>query len=163
MKLKKYESMIMAVLFIIISFVYASQIPFIKITKFTLVNSAFFPKVLCVLLLSLSGIQLLFGINDIKNWKEDANKEEAVQGTDWKCVAETFALSVFYVAALKPAGFLISTVIYLFLQICVLCPKENLKPFQFGAVALIASMIIYFIFRNGLGLMLPQGILKGFL
>lgn len=158
MRFKKYESIIIGVIFLVIAAVYGSQIPNIKISNFAPINSAFFPKLCCVILAVLALQQLINGVRTLKsNWAEGDEADK----TDYMCVAQTFGMTIVYVALLDPLGFIISSIIYLFFQISILCPKAEFKPIKFLIISVITSLVIFVVFKNGLGLMLPRGILKG--
>ena len=157
MRFKKYENIIPGAIFLAIAVLYAIQIPSIRISNFAPIDSAFFPKVLCTLLAMLAIIQIVFGIKSVKNIGDDV----AVSNADYVCVLQTLAMAVVYVALLRPAGFIVSSIVYLFFQMTILCPKAEAKPAKFLIIAIVTSIVVFFIFRNGLGLMLPEGFLKG--
>lgn len=162
MKLKKYSELFTGCFFLIIAIIYANQIPKIKITKISLINSAFFPKILFVALTALALLQIYKGVISIKKAKEGSGQEK-VEIIDNNCVFMTFGLSLCYVIILEPLGFLISSIIYMFCQMMVLSPRKEQKPVMFIIISIIASFVVYYLFRNGLSLMLPAGILTGIL
>jgi putative tricarboxylic transport membrane protein len=61
---------------------------------------------------------------------------------------------------MKPLGFIISSILYLFGQIVILCPKEKYNFVMFAIVSVVTSVVVFYTFRKGLNLMLPVGILK---
>ena len=75
----------------------------------------------------------------------------------------TLAASLLYVALLKPLGFVISSVLYLELQMCIMAQKERRRPLKFLIISIVSVVVIYFVFHNLLQLMLPNGILTGIL
>ena len=78
-------------------------------------------------------------------------------------IASFIALTI-YVALLEPIGFVIMTIIYTFAQILILTPREKWgKNFVPAAiVALIAGILLYYIFKIQLSVLLPSGILSAF-
>ena len=79
---------------------------------------------------------------------------------DFRALLLLCATIIAYVFALRPIGFLISTAAMMFCQMMLLCPTTKKKqPVVFGIVSVITSVIIYYLFRNVLELMLPEGIL----
>ena len=67
---------------------------------------------------------------------------------------------VSYAVLLKPIGFLISSILYLFLQINVMTDKPTAKQRIFFAVlSIIVSVLINYIFVNWFSMALPDGIL----
>lgn len=160
MKVKKNMGDLFAgVFFLVIAVVYATQIPRIKLTKISLINSAFFPKICVTGLIILSFCQIYQALKKMK-LAENGKTEER---KDYRCVIMTFALSLIYVMLLEPVGFLISSILYMTAQMAVLCPQGEQKPVLYVVISIAASAIIYFLFRNGLHLMLPSGILTGIL
>lgn len=103
-----------------------------------------------------------------KKRKEKVNNTEnesleAVDRPDYGRVILTLVFSLLYVALLKPLGFVISSILYLELQMCIMSQKEKRKPVKFLLISVISVMVIYFVFHNLLQLMLPNGILTGIL
>lgn len=88
-----------------------------------------------------------------------AEAETAAQpGSDMWTVGLTLVLIAAYVAALGRVGFPIATGLYLFVQFIVLTPRAIRPPLAvYGAVAVLASALIFATFRYGFGLMLPAG------
>lgn len=74
-------------------------------------------------------------------------------------VVLTVLLLVGCVALLQPLGFIISTTIFLFLQMCIMSKKHNRKYITFIIVSIVTSGLIYWIFRGFFNLMLPAGLL----
>lgn len=74
--------------------------------------------------------------------------------------AVTFGLLFLYVYLLKPLGFILSSIAYLTFQITFLSgdyrKKNWLRSFLIGVVTAFLS---YAVFRKGLGLLLPRGLL----
>ena len=146
------------IFFMVIAVVYTTQIRKIKLTKISLINSAFFPKICVCALILLSVCEIYQGI---KSWKVSEDTEE--EKKDYRSAALTLGFSLIYVMLLEPLGFLISSVLYMVAQMAVLCPKGEQKPVLYVLVSVIAAVVIYFLFRDGLNLMLPSGILTGIL
>ncbi len=78
---------------------------------------------------------------------------------EYGTVLKTLFLVVGYVCILEPVGFLVSSIGYAFLQILVMCPPSKREPTKFFAIAVVSTILIYIVFRYGLDLMLPEGIL----
>lgn len=157
MNLKKYGNLIAGGLFLLFDIVYFSQIGGIKRSTFSVIDSAFFPIVLAAVLAVLSIALLAEGIRKVRNTGES---DPAAEQKDYACVLETFALSVVYVLLFQPLGFVLSSIVYLFFQIIVLSPKSKIRPVKILVVSVVASVVVYVIFRDGLTLMLPNGILS---
>jgi putative tricarboxylic transport membrane protein len=161
MNVKKYGNLIAGGLFLLFDIVYFLQIGNIKRSTFSVIDSAFFPIVLAVVLAVLSIALLAEGVRKVRSTgKTDSAAEQKDGDKDYACVLETFALSVVYVLLFQPLGFVLSSIIYLFFQIIVLSPKSQIRPVKIFVVSVVASVVVYVIFRDGLTLMLPNGILS---
>jgi len=92
----------------------------------------------------------------------NAKAGEAAKGDAFAVIA-TFALMIIYALALPVAGFCLSTMVYLFLQISLLAPakKRNLK--LFAIVAVVFTLFVFVAFRIGLQMLLPRGVIEALL
>jgi len=156
MRMKKYSELIFGasiLAFGIFYFLLTNQLP----RKGT-VDAAFVPYILSAFMLLLGVLQIAVGVKASKNFDEKNYKPENL---DYLTVLKTIALIVIYIAVLEPIGFLISTILFLFIGFNLLAPAgEKKNQLMNLIIAVLASVIIYYVFRNGLNLMLPQGILR---
>jgi putative tricarboxylic transport membrane protein len=143
--------------FLVFTLIYISQIPAIRITRVSIIDSALYPKVMAALLLFLSAAQLYVALKRLKQGKQAGGEETK---REYKGAVRTLLLAVAYVVVLEPVGFFISSSLYIFLQILIMCPSERVRYGQFAVIALTASGIIDLVFRFGLNLMLPLGLLE---
>ena len=77
-------------------------------------------------------------------------------------VLATIAAFTVYVFVLSSVGFVISSIVYLFVQILILTPKEKRTPkgiALYAVLSVVFCAVVYVIFRFGLNVMLPAGIL----
>jgi putative tricarboxylic transport membrane protein len=89
-----------------------------------------------------------------------AEGEEKAEPVSVRTVCLTLALMAGYVALLKPVGFPILTVVYLYLQFVVLTPvSQKVSHISYLLIALVTSAVVYFLFREAFDLMLPPGLL----
>ena len=154
---KKHVELLIGLFFLLFTIIYISQIPAIRITRVSTVDSALYPKVMAALLLLLTLAQLYVGLKKLQQ------KDQAGEGQGkrkYKGALQTLILAIVYVVALEPVGFFISSFVYIFLQILVMCPPEKVRHAQFAIIAVAAAGIINGVFRFGLNLMLPLGILE---
>lgn len=122
------------------------------------VDSAFVPYILAIALCLLGTLQLLAGKKLPKNAAK-ADQEKAV--IDYLSVIKSFALVIIYVALLEKVGFVIMTALYLYVQFIVLTPlDQKANHLLYTAIAVIASVSIYFLFRQGFDLLLPAGLMN---
>lgn len=78
-------------------------------------------------------------------------------------MALTVAVILLYILIMQPLGFCLSTVIYLFLQMVVLAPKDKRNYLLFAIVAVVFTALIFVAFRIGLQQLLPRGIIENLL
>ncbi len=170
-KLEKYEDWLVALFYLIITLVYAAQIPSIKRTSISPIDSAFLPIILSIGMGVLTICQIYQAIKKHKQQSQAAAENPDAEAEADTVAAEdapeygrammTLAASLLYVALLNPLGFIISSVVYLVLQMCIMSPKDKRKPVKFLIISVITVLVIYFVFHNLLRLMLPNGILTG--
>ncbi len=107
---------------------------------------------------------IFFGVTiAASGWIQSKNRPGAVQSRHLgeirtAKVLATAALIIFYVAALQPLGFLVTSVIYLFLQVIVLggvAKKARLLPY--ALVSIIVASGINVLFTQVFKVLLPAG------
>lgn len=166
-KLEKHEDWLVALFYLAVTIVYAMQIPSIKRTSISPINSAFLPTVLSVgmgVLTVFHDFTMPLRSKERKNADDGEEKTaDSADGPDYGRAMLTLAASLLYVALLKPLGFVISSVLYLELQMCIMVQKERRRPLKFLIISIVSVVVIYFVFHNLLQLMLPNGILTGIL
>jgi putative tricarboxylic transport membrane protein len=74
-------------------------------------------------------------------------------------VWSTIGLLIVYAVVLQYLGFILSTMLYLFVQMIVLAGERKTKYVTLVLISVVASTGIYALFVYGLELMLPAGIL----
>ena len=115
------------------------------------VGSAFFPKVVAVAIIGVSAIRLVMALREPEGDKK-ASDNDTMGGL------LTILLVGGYVLAFQPVGFIISTIVYLFLQILVLTPAEKRKWPVIIAISVIAPLAIYTLFVYVISTPLTKGI-----
>jgi putative tricarboxylic transport membrane protein len=122
------------------------------------------PRVVAVALCILGLVELIRGIRE-KNTHQLQKTETKSSEKSGNSLIEkllpliTFVLLFIFIFLLKPLGFILSSFFYLTFQITVLSKdfswRNWLKSLLIGFVT---SIVVYLIFRKGLGLLLPRGI-----
>ena len=80
---------------------------------------------------------------------------------DYKRVLSSIILVLIYVFLLKPVGFIITTIVYLLLQMLVLSPDEERDTkhiVRLVVIDVIFTFVVFFLFRYGFKIVLPAGI-----
>lgn len=125
-------------------------------------GGGFFPSIVAVLLAITSLGIILGGIAQAgKPNKEEpqANTESSLEKSRRWAVLVTFLLMFGYALLISKLGFIITTALYLFIQINILSPKKSRHQLLFAIISVLSSIIIYYTFVKLFNLMLPAGIL----
>ena len=124
------------------------------------IGSQFLPRLIAGLMILLGVLLLIGTLRKIK--ASTGAQEEAGEDKSFVPALLSFVNLIVYVLIFKPVGFLVSTVIYLTVQMIIMSPdrKPGVKKLGFWvALAVIVAVAIYFIFTKGFSLPLPSGIL----
>ncbi|MFV2034031.1 MAG: tripartite tricarboxylate transporter TctB family protein [Halocynthiibacter sp.] len=115
-------------------------------------NSAFFPWINTVLMLTLSVWLLAQGVRQTPN-----DTIEVASGHRHRAI---WALAAFvaYLVAMPGLGFILATVP--FFAILMILYGER-RPVWIGGGAIGATVLLYILFRHGFGVFLPRGLLAG--
>lgn len=136
----------------------------IKSVALNLIKADFFPRLDAALLGILGIVLTATGLKKGKLFQHADEKEGHFWENDGTIsMLETLGLIALYIFALKPVGFIITTLAYLVMQMYVLAPKDERTRGNmavFVVVSLITSVAVYFIFTKVFYLMLPAGILR---
>ena len=79
-------------------------------------------------------------------------------------VVASFIALTLYVGLMGLVGFAPMTILYVFVQIMILTPKDKWKKIMVPAIitAVISGVVLFYIFRYLLNMLLPVGILSIF-
>lgn len=123
------------------------------------------PRVLGFILVILSFMQLVTELRKYRLEKSDSlEAKEGDKKFDYSLLKlpGTILLCISFVLALDHLGFVISAMIYLFLQILIYSDNRRKKAILlYILISVVASLGIYLIFVYGFGLRLSNGILAG--
>ncbi len=117
-------------------------------------GSGFMPKLVAIAII-LTALATL-----VLSFKDKSKKNAAKDDTDLKGGLLTVACIAAYVVLYDILGFLVSTVLYLFVQILILSNEQNRKLPLFSVIAVLTSVIVYGLFVYVIGMPLPTGILS---
>jgi putative tricarboxylic transport membrane protein len=129
------------------------------------VGSEFLPRVAGVLFVVLGAILISQAVGAARAVPEakPADPNTGKMGTGEEGGAKPVLLSVLvlcaYVAILQPVGFLISSALFIFLQIIVLSRGLKRNYLLFGVVSIVSSAVAYYLFVRVFQVMIPAGIL----
>jgi len=154
---KKYwdlASGIFLLVFSVVLFVGAQNVKTLSVSS---VGSGTFPSFIAVLLAIVSVAIIVGGVKKARNPDEKPAKEEGKHRL-WAVLA-TFGIMALYALLMPKVGFIITTIVYLFLQMYIMAAKEHQRPIVFGIISIVTSVSVYYMFVKIFSLMLPAGIL----
>lgn len=125
----------------------------------SIVNSGTIPKVWGGCLLFLSILLIIRALKGKKEKKAEGSVSWLEKMKENREVAVTFLLLLAYIGIMDFAGFVISSMLYIFLQAVILTPYEK-RSYKMAALLSVAfSVGIYYVFVEWLMVLLPAGIL----
>lgn len=182
-KLMQNKELLAGVIFLVVGIAYfalAFTIPiYDAYGGSSVVDSAFVPKVIGVLLIVLSVLQLVFASRASKNIPpaepaaksaeaaeedgefkvEDWDDDAANRNADTKALIAIFAILIVYMALMSTLGFMISSALFLFATMMLLTPKQKRKLPVIIILSVVVAVGVYYLFVYGLDMVLPAGIL----
>ena len=153
------RDIVSAFIFIVLGvLIYAGSYSII-VTKADTMGPQFFPRLVAVCMIGLSIIQIIKSIMLHKKEKT----ETALNFKINKKVIISIIVLFAYALLVEKVGFLILTIIYVFIQIYLLLPQNKYKDKKTviitSIVSVAAPVIIYFTFYEAFSIFLPPGIL----
>ena len=164
MSFKKCRDLILGVIMLLFSGFYlyfAQQIKTRPKLTPSYASARIMPTLLGILLAILSVICIIQGVRQMK--KKEAAEESTEKKTskgDVMAVVYTFAVIIGYVIILPMLGFILSTIIYLFLQMLILAPPQKRNYLLFIIIAVVFTALVFVAFRVGLQQLLPRGVIE---
>lgn len=148
----------------------------------SVVDSKFMPQFVGILLMTLGILQTIFSYRDAKRKEKETSEtvestsqtigegedqiniadyddDAASRGADNKSLVLIFAFLLIYLALMTVLGFILSTALYLMVTMLLLTPKEKRNIVVMLIITVVVSVGVYYLFVEGLSLILPAGIL----
>lgn len=159
MFLKKYGDIIISIFFIIISvlmIIAAKALPKSTIME---IGPDFMPLVIAGFTLVIAILLLIISIRGLKKRLEllDGGKDDS----DYKRVCLSFLSILAYTFILNIVGFIITTILYLPIQMLILAPQDKRSKKDvvlLCMISIIFTFFVFFLFRYGFKILLPAGI-----
>ena len=160
MFVKKYGDLCVGIFFLVVSLTMIIAAKRLPKSAIMAIGPDFLPTIIGVITMILAIILIVMSV---KGMKENIARAEAegAESCDYKRVVESLILMAIYVFIFKSIGFLVSTLIYLPLQIIVLSPNSERTAkgiIKEVVVSVIFTFVVYFLFRYGFSIVLPDGI-----
>lgn len=157
---KKYGDIVIGIFFMALSaglIVMASMLPKSKVMD---IGPDFMPLCIGSVAFVLAALLTLFSIRDFKSRAAEL-EADTIPECDYRRVLESIILVLIYVFVLQPVGFIISTLVFLMLQMLVLSPDDERGKkdiIKLAVINVIFTMVVFFLFRYGFKIVLPAGI-----
>lgn len=119
------------------------------------VGSAYVPKFIAICIMIVAGAKLILSLMDKS---ASGKKKEGVEFDKLGGIG-TVVLMFAYMLALEPVGFIVSSVLYLFLQILLMSNKDNRNIPLFAIISVLLPIGISALFYYVIKMPLPKGII----
>ena len=165
MSFKKCKDLILGIVMLLLSgfyLIFAQQIKTRPKLTPSYASAQIMPTLLGAILAVLSIVCIIQGIRQMKAPDEAEETKKKGKG-DLMAVVLTFAVIIGYILVMPTLGFILSTILYLFLQMLILAPAEKRNYVLFAIVAVVFTALVFVAFRVGLQQLLPRGLIEGLL
>lgn len=166
---QRNKEILLGVVMIALAAFYLVSSLYIRMRSNVSVNARMIPQILGCIVLLLGVFQVRAGMKYLAAVRErDAAEGKTAVGVskaekrDAVPVIHTFIIILAYAVLFEPLGFVISSILCMFLQMWVLSPKSAFRPAKFFAISVVVALAVHIIFKMGLELSLPGGVLEGF-
>ena len=166
MSFKKCKDLILGIVMLLFSgfyLFYAQQIKTRPKLTPSYASAKIMPTLLGILLAVLSIICIIQGYRKMTLPDTQSDSSKKLDKGDVMAVVYTFAVIIGYILVMPTLGFILSTLLYLFLQMIVLAPPEKRNYVLFAIVSVVFTAFVFVAFRVGLQQLLPRGIIESLL
>ena len=121
----------------------------------------FMPTLIGAIILILAGILLVETATRFRSQSAELDASGFKDISDYKRVLGSLVAATVYVNILKPVGFIISTLVYLLVQIYILAPDQSRTKkdiVTYVIIDVVFTVVVYMLFRYGFKIVLPAGI-----
>lgn len=157
---KKYGDIVVGVFFMILSVVLIAMAKMLPKSKVMEIGPDFMPMVIGVITLILAAILTFLSVKNFK-MHADAIDPDSLPDCDYKRVLSSIILVLIYVFTMQPVGFILTTLVFLLLQMLVLSPDDargTKDIIKLAVIDVIFTLVVFFLFRYGFKIVLPAGI-----
>ena len=154
--MKKYTDIITGVIGLSIGIAVLIMSIQIGMAEGQTIGADFLPKIIAVLMILLSAKLTWDGVKSAKNYEDIRLDYEK----NYLGVAILMVAAILYAQLLKKIGFIITSMLFLYLALCLISKKEETNYVKFAVITVVMVLLIYFVFTKGFSIRLPTGILK---
>ena len=156
---KKYGDIVVSIFFMVLSAVMIYAATLLPKSTVMEIGPDFMPTVVGVVTFILSTALLIISLKGLKSRVAEAEANPPAE-CDYKRMLISLVLILIYVFALK-LGFIVTTLIYLPIQMYVLADAEHRGKkdiIMLLIIDVVFTFAVFFLFRYGFKIVLPQGI-----
>lgn len=157
---KKYGDIVVGVFFMALSAIMMVMAQMLPKSKVMEIGPDFMPMVIGAITFVLAAILTFLNVKNMKMRVAEIDPSK-IDDCDYKRVLLSALLVLIYVFILQPVGFIVSTLVFLPLQMLVLSPDDQRgkkQVIQLLIIDVIFTMVVFFLFRYGFKIVLPAGI-----
>lgn len=157
---KKYGDIVISLFFMALSALMIFAATLLPESTVMEIGPDFMPIVVGVVTLLLSAALLVLSLARFKSHAAEVDANPPAE-CDYKRMLTSLILVLIYVFALKPLGFIVTTLLYLPVQMYVLADAEHRTKkdvLLLLVIDVIFTFVVFFLFRYGFKIVLPQGI-----
>ena len=157
---KKYGDIVISVFFMALSAVMIYAATLLPKSTVMEIGPDFMPIVVGIVTLILSAALLVISLKGLKTRIAEVEANPPAE-CDYKRMLISLILILVYVFTLKPVGFIVTTLVYLPIQMYVLADAEHRGKkdiITLLIIDVIFTFAVFFLFRYGFKIVLPQGI-----
>ena len=157
---KKYGDLVVSIFFMVLSAVMIFAAKLLPKSKVMEIGPDFMPTVIGALTFILAAILFIITVKNFKQHLADVENAK-VEECEYKQMLLSLLLILVYVFTLQPIGFIITTIVYLPLQMLVLAGEGNRTKKEIittVVTSVIFTFVVFFLFRYGFKIVLPAGI-----
>ncbi|MDY3225516.1 MAG: tripartite tricarboxylate transporter TctB family protein [Candidatus Faecousia sp.] len=157
---KKYGDIVVSVFFMVLSAVMIFAATLLPKSTVMEIGPDFMPTVVGIVTLILSTALLIISLKGLKTRVAEAEANPPAE-CDYKRMLISLILILIYVFTLKPVGFIVTTLVYLPVQMYVLADAEHRTKkdiIMLLVIDVVFTLAVFFLFRYGFKIVLPQGI-----
>ena len=157
---KKYGDIVVSVFFMVLSAVMIFAATLLPKSTVMEIGPDFMPTVVGIVTLILSTALLIISLKGLKTRVAEAEANPPAE-CDYKRMLISLILILIYVFTLKPVGFIVTTLVYLPVQMYVLADAEHRTKkdiIMLLVIDVVFTLAVFFLFRYVFKIVLPQGI-----
>ena len=166
MSFKKCKDLVLGIVMLLFSgfyLFYAQQINTRPKLTPSYASARIMPTLLGILLAVLSVICIIQGFRKMTSPDTQSDSSKKLDKGDVMAVVYTFAVIIGYILVMPTLGFILTTLLYVFLQMIILAPPEKRNYALFAIVSVVFTAFVFVAFRIGLQQLLPRGIIESLL